>query len=79
MITITDMGMAEIRCATCKRPFIASHIEAAIAALRAHEEETGHGSNCGYGRNCQTREASAVIFWTFSDLTFLRGLKISPE
>lgn len=50
-----------------------------MAALRAHEEETLHGGNCGYGRNCQAREASAVIYWTFSDLTFLRGLKISPE
>jgi hypothetical protein len=70
MFTIIDMGMAEVRCATCKRPFIASRIEAAIAALRAHEEEEGHG---------QVRKVSAEIFWTSSDLQMLKGLKISPE
>ena len=70
MFNIADMGMAEIRCATCKRPFIASRIEAAIAALRAHEEEEGHG---------QGLRVSTEIFWTFADLTFLKSLKISPE
>jgi len=41
-----------------------------MAALRAHEEEVGHGKQ---------RKVSAEIFWTFSDLKFLKGLKISPE
>ena len=64
------MPMAEVQCKTCSRPFIASTIEAAMTALRAHER-VDHRE--------YPEKARSEITWTKWDLRFLDFCEISPD
>jgi hypothetical protein len=72
------MPMVEINCKICKRPFIASTIEAAMGRLRAHEAER-HNLQAPEQIDREKREAGYydTLLLTAEDLLLLQGMKIS--
>ena len=64
------MSMAEVNCRICKRPFIASSIESAMQAMKAHKEER-HG--------VRERKASEYLPLTAWDRELLWKMAISAD
>jgi hypothetical protein len=64
-----EKKMAEVECPECKRQFMAWEYDAAYRRMREHLELDHRIATQDYNK----------IFWTASDLRFLRGCQVSPD
>jgi hypothetical protein len=61
--------MSEVECPECKRPFMAWKYDEAHRLMRDHVERDHRIPRQNYDK----------IYWTASDLRFLKGCLVSPD